>query len=140
MTYTQWFDAHALKHAVIMNKLTGVSDAEVLKYFRFENMVINEPSFCLLYADNKKCHEIDELNCYWCACPYFRFNDTGFSTQKGLTLYSRCSIESKEGLQFVSDKSIHQDCTNCLIPHGENILQKEFNRNWRITMEEALCE
>jgi Zn-finger protein len=140
MSYKQWFDAHAAKHAAIMEKLTSLSDSAVIEYFRFENMVVNEPSFCLLYAENKKCHEVENLNCYWCACPYFRFNDSGFSTKEGRTLYSLCSVESKEGAQFLSDKSIHQDCTGCLIPHQENTLKKDFNRNWRTTMEKAPCE
>lgn len=140
MTYTQWFESHASKHAVIMNKLNYLSDLEVVEYFRFENMVVHEPDFCLLYAENKKCHEIEQLNCYWCACPYFRFNDSGFSTVEGKTRYSTCSIESQEGAQFVSDKSIHQDCTHCLIPHGEKVIKKDFNRNWRITMEKAPCK
>lgn len=140
MTYTQWFESHASKHTVIMKKLTYLTDTEVIEYFRFENMVVNEPDFCLLYAENKKCHEIESLNCYWCACPYFRFNDSGFSIAEGKTLYSTCSIESKEGAQFVSDKSTHQDCTHCLIPHGEKVIKKDFNRNWRITMEKAPCE
>ena len=137
MTYREWFESHASKHAAIMQKLTHLNNTEVIKYFRFENMVINEPNFCLLYAQNKKCHEIDELNCYWCACPYFRFNDQGLEAVDNKTLYSLCSIQSKEGSQFISDQSIHQDCTNCLIPHHEKILNKEFNRNWRITMEKA---
>ena len=82
MTYQEWFETHASKHAVIMEKLTHLSDTEVIEYFRFENMVINEPDFCLLYTENKKCHEVEHLNCYWCACPYFRFNDSGFSTEQ----------------------------------------------------------
>ncbi|MBV5348753.1 hypothetical protein JZU61_03745, partial [bacterium] len=68
-----------------MEKLTDLSESEVIEYFRFENMVVNEPKFCLLYAENKKCHETEHLNCYWCACPHFRFNDKGFSTQEGKT-------------------------------------------------------
>ncbi len=140
MTYQEWFETHASKHARIMEKLFHLNDAEVIAYFRFENMMVHEPEFCLLYAQNKKCHEVEHLNCYWCACPYFRFNDAGFSTENEQTLYSTCSIESKEGAQFISKNSIHQDCTNCLIPHGENILKKEFNRNWRSTMEKAPCK
>ena len=54
MTYQEWFDAHASKHAAIMKKLTHLSNEEVIKYFRFENMVIHEKDFCLLYAQNKK--------------------------------------------------------------------------------------
>ncbi len=140
MTYQEWFNAHASKHAVIMKKLTSLSESEVIEYFQFENMVVNEPNFCLLYAENKKCHETQYLNCYWCACPYFRFNDKGFSTQEGKILYSTCSIDCKEGKRFISDTSIHQDCTSCLIPHQEKILKKDFNRNWRTTMEKAPCE
>ena len=137
MTYQEWFESHASKHATIMQKLTHLSDAEVIEYFRFENMAINEPSFCLLYAQNKKCHEVQELNCYWCACPYFRFNDKGLEVVDDKILYSNCSIQSKEGSRFISEKSIHQDCTRCLIPHQEKILKKEFNRDWRITMEKV---
>jgi len=140
MTYQEWFETHASKHAVIMKKVEHLDNLEVIEYFRFEKMVVHEPDFCLLYAENKKCHEVKNLNCYWCACPYFRFNDAGFSTENGRTLYSTCSIESKEGKHFISDTSIHQDCTRCLIPHQENTLKKEFNRNWRITMEKAPCE
>jgi Zn-finger protein len=140
MTYQEWFEAHAAKHAVIVNRLTHLSNLELVEYFRFENMVVNEPDFCLLYTENKKCHEVEHLNCYWCACPYFRFNDSGLSQQKDKILYSMCAIESKDGTQFVSDVSIHQDCTHCLIPHKEKVIKKEFNRNWRITMEEAPCK
>ena len=138
MTYQEWFDAHASKHAAIMKKLTHLSDEEVIKYFRFENMVIHENDFCLLYAQNKKCHDIEHLNCYWCACPYFRFNDQGLEVIEDKTLYSTCSIHCKEGAQFVSDKSIHQDCTRCLIPHQEKIFKKEFNRDWRTTMKKSI--
>jgi Zn-finger protein len=134
MTYQEWFDAHSSKHAAIMKKLTHVSDEEVLTYFRFENMVIHEKDFCLLYAQNKKCHDVQELNCYWCACPYFRFNDQGLEVIEEKTLYSKCSIQSKDGGEFISEKSIHQDCTGCLIPHHEKTLKKEFNRDWRVVM------
>ncbi|MDO9207383.1 MAG: hypothetical protein Q7T91_03925 [Sulfuricurvum sp.] len=140
MTYKEWFESHASKHTVIMKKLTHLSDAAVIEYFRFENMVIHEPTFCLLYRSNKKCHDTKELNCYWCACPYFRFNDEGIKQVDEKTLYSLCSIESKSGGQFINGTTIHQDCTGCLIPHNEETLKKHFNRNWRITMEKAPCD
>jgi Zn-finger protein len=134
MTYKEWFESHASKHAAIMQKLTHMSDQEVIEYFRFDNMVIHEPNFCLLYAQNKKCHDVQELNCYWCACPYFRFNDQGLEIIEEKTLYSTCSIQSKDGAQFISEKSIHQDCTGCLVPHHKKTLKKEFNRDWRVVM------
>jgi Zn-finger protein len=137
MTYSHWSQTHAAKHRAILSKLTHLSNEEVIEYFRFENMVEKENDFCLLYALNKKCHEIDNLNCYWCACPYFRFNDAGLSTHEDKTLYSLCSIDSKDGGQFVSDNAIHQDCTACLIPHKEKNIRDNFNRSWSITMEKT---
>ncbi len=137
MTYSHWSATHASKHTVIMSKLTHLSDAEVIEYFLFENMVEKEVDFCLLYASNKKCHEVENLNCYWCACPYFRFNDGGLSMHDDKILYSICSIDSKEGAQFVHDNAIHQDCTACLIPHKEKNIRDNFNRSWRSTMEKT---
>ena len=50
-------------------KLEDKTTDEVIEYFKFENMVKNEPDFCPLYKDNKKCHDMEDLNCYLCACP-----------------------------------------------------------------------
>ena len=140
MSYKQWFDAHAAKHAAIMEKLTRLSDEEVIEYFRFENMVVNESDFCPLYAENRKCHDTEELNCYLCACPNFRFNDGGFSTEEGKTIFSTCSIESPDGDRYVSDTAIHQNCAGCIIPHRESYIKKVFDRNWLTIMKEVPCE
>lgn len=140
MSYTNWFKAHGLKHAAVMAKLTALSDEEVIRYFRFENMVENEPDFCPLYTENKKCHETDELNCYLCACPNFRFNDAGFSDEEGKTLFSTCSIESPDGDRYVSDTAIHQNCAGCIVPHRESYIRKVFDRNWLTVMNEVPCE
>ncbi len=137
MSYKQWFDTHAAKHRVIMGKLSHLSDAEVIEYFRFENMVQNEPNFCPLYAENKKCHNTEELNCYLCACPHFRFSDAGLSSEGGRTLFSTCSIESPDGDHFITDTAIHQNCAGCLIPHAESYILKVFDRNWLKMMKEV---
>jgi hypothetical protein len=140
MSYRQWFDAHGLKHAAIMEKLTHLSDEEVMTYFRFENMVANEPDFCPLYADNKKCHDTEELNCYLCACPNFCFNDKGFALEEGKTLFSTCSIESPDGDRYESDIAIHQNCAGCIVPHRESYIRKVYERNWLKIMKEVPCE
>jgi hypothetical protein len=140
MSYKKWFDAHAQKHKAIMDKLTHLSETEVIEYFRFENMVKNEPNFCPLFAENKKCHDTQELNCYLCACPNFRFNDTGFSVEEGKTLFSTCSIESPDGDRYVSESAIHQNCAGCIVPHRESYIKKIFNRNWLEIMKEVPCE
>ncbi|ADR32690.1 hypothetical protein Sulku_0022 [Sulfuricurvum kujiense DSM 16994] len=140
MSYKQWFDAHAAKHAAIMEKLTRLSDDEVIEYFRFENMVKNEPDFCPLYAENKKCHDTEELNCYLCACPNFRFSDAGFAVEERKILFSTCSIESPDGDRYVSESAIHQNCAGCIVPHRESYIKKVFDRDWLKIMKEVPSE
>ena len=130
MSYSSWVKKHGLKHREIIERLKDLSDDEVIEYFRFENMVEKEPNFCPLYAKNKKCHDIENLNCYLCACPNFRFNDSGFEKIEDKTLFSYCSIDSKKGKKAISKSAIHQDCSDCLIPHREDFIKKVFNRDW----------
>ena len=100
MTYIEWFESHGKKHQNIMKKLTHLSDDEVIAYFKFENMVEKEPDFCYLYKEGER------------------------------VLYSTCSIEAKEGTQFISDDAIHHDCSACKIPHHEAYIMKHFSRDW----------
>ena len=130
MSYKDWFEAHGKKHAAVMQKLTHLSDDEVITYFRFENMRIKEPDFCPLYAENKKCHDMEDLNCYLCACPNFRFDDEGFKEVEGRSLKSYCAIDSKEGDVFKTEDAIHQNCSGCTVPHHEAYIKKHFTRDW----------
>ena len=58
MTYEEWFLNQGKEHQKIITKLKDYNINEIIDYFKFENMVINEPNFCLLYKENKKCHNI----------------------------------------------------------------------------------
>jgi len=130
VSYEKWFQSHGKKHKEIMQKLTKLRDDEVIVYFRFENMVQKEPDFCPLYKKNKKCHDMEELNCYLCACPNFRFDDKGISKKEAKTIYSTCDINSKDGNIFQTEEAIHQDCSGCLVPHQEAYIKKYFSRDW----------
>jgi len=152
MTYIQWFDAHALKHKKIIEKLlapqghllanaqgtSGKSKEEIIEYFRFENMVKSEPNFCLLYAENKKCHDIAYLSCYLCACPHFRFNDKGVKEVEKKMQKSFCAIDSKEGAQSFYGDTIHQDCSNCHIPHAKSYVEKNFDLDCKRIMRYSI--
>ena len=138
MSYKEWFDAHAKKHAQILEKLNDKTDDEIIEYFDFDNMKEKEPDFCPLYAQNKKCHDMEKLNCYLCACPNFRFNDEGFKQVEDKTLYSFCSINSKDGAQFLGENYIHQNCAGCQVPHKIEYIKSHFNRNWKTIMKEVL--
>jgi len=121
-----------------MKKLKAFSDEEVIAYFRFENMVEKEPDFCPLYTENKKCHNMEVLNCYLCACPYFRFDDNGLHEDNGKIHYSTCSIDAKKGEKFVSGNIVHQSCNSCLLPHRESFIKKVFERNWFEMMKKCI--
>ena len=135
MGYLEWFEAHGRKHRKIVEKLENLSDNEVVEYFRFKNMVVAEPDFCPLYAKNRKCHDIENLNCYLCACPHFRFDDDGLKKVDGKTLKSVCSIDAKESRTIEHDEIIHLDCSLCLLPHRESFIKKNFSRDWFEIME-----
>ena len=137
MSYNSWFKSHAKKHKEIMDRLSNLTDNEVIEYFRFENMVDKEIDFCPLYAKNKKCHNIENLNCYLCACPNFRFDDNGFEEIEDRTLFSKCNIKSKDGTQFKTDSAIHQNCAGCLVPHREDYIKKNFSRDWFKIMKDV---
>jgi hypothetical protein len=136
MGYTQWMQQHADKHAKIINKLlqNNYTQEEIIAYFDFENMKEKEVDFCPLYAKNKKCHEIQELNCYLCACPNFRFHDNGIRKKENKIQYSYCSIDSKDGKEGVYGEKIHQDCTGCSIPHTKTYVKQHFDLNWKNIM------
>ncbi|MBT3280424.1 MAG: hypothetical protein HOF69_07605 [Campylobacteraceae bacterium] len=129
MSYKIWLDDHAIKHKKIMDKLSYLSDDEVIEYFRFENMVKKELDFCPLYKDNQKCHEINDLNCYLCACPNFRVGKEK----------SYCDIKSINGSQIAGkDGYIHQDCSRCSVPHKELYIKGKFKRDWVDLMKDTI--
>jgi len=137
MGYNDWFEAHAKKHKKIVDKLLveGNTKDEIIDYFDFDNMVKEEIDFCPLYAKNKKCHDMEKLNCYLCACPNFRFDDEGIQKIKTKTQYSLCDIKSKDGRQGVYGEKIHQDCSKCGVPHHQ--VEKNFDYDWKVIMNKC---
>ncbi len=136
MSYKYWFNTHSHKHEIIMSKLLKKSytKEQIINYFDFDSMVKNENDFCPLYKENKKCHDMESLNCYLCACPNFRFDDVGIKEVGKNTQYSFCDIESKDGKQGVYGDKIHQDCSKCGVPHHRSYIEKHFNFDWKMIM------
>jgi hypothetical protein len=140
MSYQQWFEQHATKHHRIVKKLRAknYTQSQIIDYFDFENMLKEERDFCPLYAKSKKCHDMDKLNCYLCACPNFRFKDNGIQKVDEKTLYSFCDIDSKDGVQGVYGDAIHQDCSQCGVPHHRAYVEKHFDLDWKKIMKKCL--
>lgn len=139
MSYLEWFDTHANKHQVIVQKLRAQNYTKemIIEYFSFENMVKKESEFCLLYANKQKCHDISNLNCYLCACPHFRFNDKELSVKDGITRKSECSIVSKKSSEFVYENVAHLDCSACIVPHTKAFISKHFDVEWKMIMKQC---
>ncbi|KIM11946.1 MAG: hypothetical protein KU37_03605 [Sulfuricurvum sp. PC08-66] len=137
MTYLAWYEAHAQKHSALVALLIekGLDEEAIIAYFDYDNMVEKEPDFCLLYTQGKKCHEMEHLNCYLCACPNFRFDDAGLKRQGPYTIASQCSIGN--GKTYGHDGIVHQDCSNCTVPHHTSYIRKHFDRSWRTIMRES---
>lgn len=137
MSYINWFNEHAKKHKSIVDKLVAknYSKDQIIEYFTFDNMVKKEPTFCLLYQDNKKCHDMEDLNCYLCACPNFRFDDEGLGVYNEFKILSKCDIHN--GDEFAVEKIIHQDCSSCSVPHHKPYIEKNFDLDWKKIMSEC---
>ncbi|WP_434637213.1 hypothetical protein MLC35_00470 [Sulfurimonas sp. NW7] len=137
MGYETWVQEHAEAHKKIIDKLLqqGLNKQQIIDYFDFENMKEKESDFCPLYAKNKKCHDMESLNCYLCSCPNFRFNDKGFKKTEDKTQFSYCAIESKDGRQGIYGEAIHQDCSGCSVPHHRAYVEKHFDLDWAKIMK-----
>jgi hypothetical protein len=136
VSYISWFELHSTKHKLIVDKLVlqSLNKEEIIEYFDFDNMVKMENEFCPLYEEPKKCHDMESLNCYLCACPNFRFGDKGVEKIEDKTKYSFCDIDSKDGRVGVYGESIHQDCSKCGVPHHKSYVEKNFDLDWKEVM------
>ena len=137
MGYSEWFEKHAAKHKKIVDKLVkkNFTKEQIIDYFDFDNMVKNENDFCPLYKEPKKCHDMEKLNCYLCACPNFRFNDAGLGSYNEFKILSECSIDNGE--KFAGKGVIHQDCSSCSVPHHKAYIEKNFDLDWKKIMSEC---
>ena len=139
MGYSQWVAEHGAKHKKIVEKLLarGFDKEQIIEYFDFDTMKKEERDFCPLYARDEKCHDMEELNCYLCSCPNFRYNDDGFEKREGKRLFSYCSIDSSDGEAGVYGDAIHQNCSGCTVPHHKSYVAKHFDLDWMKIMKQC---
>ena len=67
--------------------------------------------------------------------PFNKFKDEGIEEREGKTVYSFCAIDSKEGRQGVYGDKIHQDCSQCTVPHHVSYVRKHFDTEWKKIMK-----
>ena len=132
MTFKEWELSHNAKVDVILAKLKGKGDIEIVEYFDYDNMAKEENDFCPLYDMGTKCHETDKpFNCYLCGCPYFKQSDDTpfYTTEDEIKVMSICSINAKHAGTFIQDGLQQCDCTGCLIPHNPKLALKYLKEN-----------
>jgi len=124
MTYQNWQEAHQRKRQTLQSSLEarGLSKEEIIDYFSFDNMCEKEPDFCVLFLQKVKCHNVKELNCYLCACPYFILHEDQ-------PVQSSCGLGSKFAAHFTVDGNTHCDCTHCSIPHTSKCALKFYTQD-----------
>jgi Zn-finger protein len=129
MRYSDWYEKFVQRRDDIVDKLP-LSDARtVADYFDYDNISRKDISFCPLFERGVKCHDMESLNCYFCACPYFRFDDDGLDEVDGKRLYSICTIDAPRGKRLIRGDVIHQDCSECTIPHSKSFVMKRLGKN-----------
>lgn len=123
MSYLNWFIKTSQKHKILLNSLQkkGYSKSKIIDFFDFDNLKNIEPKFCTLFIKDKKCHNMNSLNCYMCACDNFRFK----LNSKNIS-YCKLGL----GERFEKDKKIYQNCLKCKLPHQKRYILKRFNFDW----------
>ena len=94
---------------------------DIVELFSFENMQKTNPNFCPCYGQNKPCHQMGELNCFFCYCP--QYDNT---TEEG-----GCKLSSTKGKWFVhpSHKTGRVwDCSDCDYPHRKEVVKKYLTK------------
>jgi Zn-finger protein len=119
MNFKEWYENHREKQKTIVQKLAHLSDEELMEYFEYENMRVKERDFCPLYSQEKKCHDIEKLNCFFCACPEFNFVNEKESF---------CSIGSRFGKKIEFNGGFLQDCSKCFIAHKRGFIRRYIKK------------
>lgn len=116
MSYSDWVRQNEKKKNEVVDRLKkkNFTDEQIFEYFNYDNMRVKEPNFCILYKTGEKCHDIKNLNCFYCACPYFVLNNSVNPKIKSYCSNPKGNPKilknKKKGFTFI-------DCSNCVIPH-----------------------
>lgn len=125
MTFVEWSIKHYEDRKAILEKLKDKSEEEIVEYFNYDNMVDSEPNYCPLYAMGNKCHNMKDLNCLLCACPFFKFSDDKPIDIRGdIKVMSVCTIDSKHANSYIIGNKQQCDCSQCTVPHKYHVVMK----------------
>lgn len=98
---------NADKMHALANEIREQRIGEVIDEWNFEKRKKANPNGCVCYEQDKKCHNLKKLNCFFCYCP-----DYDRSVKEG-----RCRIDSPDGKYIDNHERKILDCSECDFPH-----------------------
>ncbi len=93
---------HKIAEDIIEKRISKLIDE-----WDFDKRKNTNPEECICYQQNKPCHNITNLNCFFCYCPNY---DT--SVKEG-----KCKINSQKAKYIDNHEGRILDCTDCDFPH-----------------------
>jgi Zn-finger protein len=100
-------------------KCIGLHINSILEKFSYENRKKENPEDCPCYAASP-CHDITDLNCFLCYCPWYENKKAEGGCEIGNPLGKGKWFE-REG-HPISNKV--WDCSNCEYPHKIEVAEK----------------
>jgi len=97
----------------------------IIEEFSYKNRSRFYKEKCSCYQENKPCHKMKDLNCFFCYCPFY-----DNSKEEG-----GCKRNSPDGKWFHSDKLPKGkiwDCSDCVYPHKKEIVRAYLEKNFKL--------
>lgn len=91
----------------LANEIIEKKNKEVIDTYNYENQKKINPNGCICYQQDKKCHDIENLNCFFCYCPNY-----DRTVKEG-----GCKIDSPKGKLIDNHEGKIWDCSDCDFPH-----------------------
>ena len=96
---------------------------EIIEHTSYDIRSLEHPDRCSYYSSGEKCHDLEDLNCFLCACPNY---------QSG-KLEGGCEINSNNG-KWHHHKNLPKgfvwDCTDCQTNHGPEEVKHYIKENF----------
>jgi Zn-finger protein len=92
----------------LANEIIGKRIEDILGDHDFKKRKKSNPESCICYQQDKKCHNIEELNCFFCYCPEYNRSVEGGSCKRESP--NAKYINNKDGGKIL-------DCSGCDFPH-----------------------
>ncbi len=94
----------------------------LLNEWNFEKRKVKHSDECVCYQQDKKCHDIEDLNCFFCYCPNY-----DMSAEEG-----KCRINSPKAKYIDTPKGKILDCSDCGFPHKKENAKRFLRRIYRL--------